>query len=84
MFWPLVSGAGFVLAVGVVIVLARERTARWEHEREVTDEEFRRARARERSRAARSAMVAASTTRRHHWNRQHAAGGSSGRGPGPA
>jgi hypothetical protein len=82
MFWPLVSGVGFVLAVGVVIVLARDRTARWEHEREATDQELRRRRAHQRAKATRSALVAASTTRRHHWDRLHGAGRS--RGPGGA
>lgn len=83
MFWPLVSGAGFVLAVGVVIVLARDGTARWEQEREATDEELRRLRARQRAKAARSAMIAASTTRRRRWDRPHVAGRSSTeRGPG--
>lgn len=34
MIWPLVTGVGFFLAVGVVIALARGRTARWEQEQE--------------------------------------------------
>lgn len=34
MIWPLVTGVGFFLVVGVVIALARGRTARWEQEQE--------------------------------------------------
>jgi hypothetical protein len=64
MLWPLVSSAGFVLAVGVVIVLGRARTARWEKERAAEDAEGRRRLARQRARTARSAMVATSSVRR--------------------
>ena len=75
MFWPLVSTAGFVLAVLVVIVLGRARTARWEQERAAEDEELRRRRARQRARTARSAMVAASSVHR----RRPRSGASGGR-----
>jgi hypothetical protein len=64
MLWALVSSAGFVLAVGVVIVLGRARTARWEQERAAEDEELRRRLARQRARTARSAMVATSSVHR--------------------
>jgi hypothetical protein len=79
MFWPLVSVAGFVLAVVIVILLGRARTARWERERAAEDEQVRRRRARERARSARSAMVATSSVRRSRWDRVHGAG-RSGRG----
>lgn len=61
MFWPLVSGAGFVLAVVAVIALARARTARWEQERAVEEELVRRRRAQQR---ARSGMAATMPVRR--------------------
>jgi hypothetical protein len=38
MFWPLVSSAGFVLAVWLVIALGRAGTSRWERERDAEDE----------------------------------------------
>jgi hypothetical protein len=81
MFWPLVSAAGFVLAVGLVIVLARGHTARWEDERAAADENVRRRRARQRARLARSGIVAASSVRHRRWHRPHGARRSSGRTP---
>lgn len=74
MVWPLLTGAGFVLAVAVVIVLGRTRTARWEQQRAVEDEQVRRRRAQERARSARSAMVAASSVRRRFRHRPHRSG----------
>jgi hypothetical protein len=68
MVWPLLSAAGFVLAVVLVIVLARARTASWERERAVAEESERRRRARQRAHLAKSAMVAASTVRHGRWH----------------
>jgi hypothetical protein len=64
MFWPLVSAAGFVLAVALVIALGRARTAKWEDQRAAEDARVRRRRALERARLARSGMLAAASIRR--------------------
>jgi hypothetical protein len=78
MFWPLISAAGFVGAVVLVIALARARTARWERERAVEEARVRRRRALERARLARSGMLAASSVRRRAMHRPRAGGGSGG------
>jgi len=54
MFWPLVSTAGFLVAVVLVIALGRAGTARWERERAAEDARARRRRVRERARLART------------------------------
>jgi hypothetical protein len=46
MFWPLVSTAGFLLAVVLVIALGRAGTARWERQRAAEEDRVRRRRAR--------------------------------------
>jgi hypothetical protein len=51
MFWPLVSTAGFLVVVVLVIALGRAGTARWERDRAREDERIRR-RGRRRSPAA--------------------------------
>jgi cytochrome c-type biogenesis protein CcmH/NrfG len=79
MFWPLVSAAGFLVAVGLVIVLARGHTARWESERAAADEKVRRRRAHQRALLARSGIVAASSVRRRRWHRPRGTRRSSGR-----
>jgi hypothetical protein len=76
MLWPLVSATGFVLAVVLVIVLGRARTARWERDCAATEERERRTRARQRARLAKSGLVAASTVRRGRTHGAHRSGRS--------
>ena len=81
MVWPLVSAAGFVLAVVLVIVLGRARTARWERDCAAAAERERRRRARQRARLVQSGLVAASTVRRGRRQGAHRFGRSSGSTP---